>query len=120
MAPWAVPTVVYLFCVGSLGVTAKLALRTLQWPDLVLWAGCGYVLVAGVLLILGRTQLRFVEGSEGACVSAVAAIGGLIALYLALGAGDASKVAPITAAYPAVTLILSAIFLSEPISLARA
>jgi 4-hydroxybenzoate polyprenyltransferase len=45
---------------------------------------------------------------------------GLIALYLALGNGDAGKVVSITAAYPAVTLVLAAAYLSEAITPGRA
>ena len=55
-----------------------------------------------------------------AAASAALAIGALILLYIALNTGEASKVVPISAAYPAVTLVLAAIFLSEAITFARA
>ena len=55
-----------------------------------------------------------------AIASGALAISGLIALYLALGNGDAGKVISITAAYPAVTLVLAAAFLSEAITVGRA
>lgn len=47
------------------------------------------------------------------------AVGALILLYAALSSGEASKVVPVTAAYPALTLVLSALFLSENVSPAR-
>jgi bacterial/archaeal transporter family protein len=120
MLRWFVPTLVYIVTVGALGVTSKLALRTLRWPDMILWSGLGYVFVAAVLLAIGQTRLQVVTGTPWAMLSAVMAIVGLVALYLALGTGDASKVIPITAAYPAVTLALSVVALSERVSLVRA
>jgi uncharacterized membrane protein len=120
MIAWLIPTLAYVLLVGALGVTGKLALRTLSWYDLILWTGAGYVLAAGVLLALGRTELRIVSGTGWAVLSGVAAIGGLISLYLALGAGDAGKVTAVSAAYPVCTLLLAAAFLSEPLTVARA
>ena len=43
-------------------------------------------------------------------------VSSLVLLYIALGNGEASKVVPITAAYPAVTLVGAALFLSEDIT----
>jgi uncharacterized membrane protein len=117
--PWLIPTLLYVLLVGGLGVTGKLALKTLNWPDLILWTAVGYLLVAVVLLVIGQTAVRITAGTGWAMLSAGLAIGGLIALYLALGAGPAGSVVAISAAYPAVTVVLAALFLAEPLSLAR-
>jgi bacterial/archaeal transporter family protein len=117
---WLIPTLYYVVAVGALGVTGKLALRTLDWPDLILWTGAGYIVVASVLLAIGQTHLRFSHDTAWAVASGTLAISGLIALYLALGNGDAGKVVSITAAYPAVTLVLAAAYLSEAITPGRA
>ena len=117
---WLLPTLGYILAVGALGVTGKLALRTLSWPDLILWTGVGYIVVATVLLALGRTEVRLAEGSGWAAVSGALAITGLVMLYLALGTGKASTVAAVTAAYPVVTLLLAAAFLSEAVTVGRA
>jgi len=116
---WLAPTLYYVVAVGALGITGKLALRTLVWQDLVLWTGLGYILVAGFLLLSGQTELKFTAGSGWALASAGIAISSLIALYLALTVGKASTVVPITAAYPAVTLLLAAAVLSEQLTLVR-
>lgn len=116
---WLLPTLYYVVAVGALGVTGKLALRTLDWPDLILWTGAGYIVVASVLLAIGQTHLRFSHDTAWAIASGALAISGLIALYLALGHGDAGKVISITAAYPAVTLVLAAAFLSEALTVGR-
>jgi transporter family protein len=117
---WLIPTLLYVLAVGALGVTGNLALRTLNWPDLILWTGTGYIGVALTLLIIGQTEVRFTAGTAWAMASGALAIGGLILLYLALGAGDAGKVVSVSAAYPAVTLVLAAAFLSEPLTIGRA
>jgi transporter family protein len=116
---WLVWVLLSVAALGALGVTSGLALRTLQWQDLILWTGVGYVCVAIVLLATGQTELRVLENTSWAVVTALCAIGGLICLYLALSAGEASKVVPISASYPAVTLVLAAIVLAENVSLLR-
>ena len=116
---WLAPTLYYVVAVGALGVTSKLALRSLVWQDLILWTGLGYILVAGVLLALGQTAVRVSDGTGWAALSAAVAISSLIALYLALNVGKAGTVIPVTAAYPAVTLVLAAAFLSESLTLVR-
>jgi transporter family protein len=116
---WLVPTLLYVLLVGGLGVTGNLALRTLNWPDLILWTGAGYLVVSVALLAMGQTAIRITAGTAWAMLSGGLAIGGLIMLYLALGSGSAGKVVAISAAYPAVTLVLAALFLAEPLSVGR-
>ena len=58
-------------------------------------------------------------GGGWAIVTAFAAAGGLIFFFYALSKGDASVVVPTTSAYPIVTLIGAAIFLSESLTLPR-
>jgi transporter family protein len=118
-ADWLVPTLVYVFTLGALGVTAKLALRTLPWQQLVVWSAVAYAIVAIGLLALGKGGFEFEANTWWAVLSAAIVVSSLILLYVALGNGEASKIIPITAGYPAVTLVLSAIFLSESISAAK-
>jgi transporter family protein len=116
---WLIPALGYIVAVGALGVTSKLALRTLSWQELLLWATVGYVLTTTALLLMGEVGFHWETNSWWALASAVAVNGGLVFLYLALGAGEASKVIPVTAAYPALTLLLSALFLAEHVSAAK-
>lgn len=117
--PWIVPTLYYVVAVGALGIFGKVALRTLHWPDLLLWTGVGYVAVAGLLLALGKTRVAFVPGTFWAILAGATAISSLIALYLALGRGQVGTVSAISAAYPVVSLVLAAIFLAEDLTVAR-
>jgi uncharacterized membrane protein len=118
-ASWLAPALVYVVILGALGVTSKLALRTLSWHDLLLWTAVAYLLVAAVLLLLGEASFQ-IDGNFGwTALSAIIAPSALILLYVAVGNGEASRVFTVTAAYPAATLALAAIFLSESITLAK-
>jgi transporter family protein len=119
MSSWLIATVVYMLCLGAFGVTGKLALATLSWPTLVFWTGAGYVVTASLLLALGRVHFAITPGTAWAVLSALLVIVGLISAYIALGAGDVTKVVSISAAYPVVTLILAASFLAESVSAGR-
>ena len=116
---WLVPTLVYVLGVGALGVTGKLALRHLRWPDLLQWMAVGYVIVIAVLVALGEITVPLQRDTWWAIAAALCACSSLVILYVALGLGEASKVVPVTAAYPAVTLVLSAAVLSEALTVAR-
>ncbi len=64
---WLAPTLYYVVAVGALGITSKLALRTLAWQDLILWSGIGYVIVASGLVLSGQTAVRLtVDGAWAA------------------------------------------------------
>ena len=114
------PTLVYIFAAGALGVTTKLALRDVTWQVLIMWSGIGYVVVGMFMLITGATQVEFADGTGWAALGAAVGISALFALFVALTNGEAGAVVPVSAAYPVVTLILAAIFLSESITIAKA
>src|SRR5689334_12483102 len=116
---WLAPSIGYIVTVALLGITSKTALRTLSWQDLLLWVVVAYLLTGLVLVGTGATRLAWQPGSWWAIAGAVLAVSSLVLLSIALAAGDASKVVPVTSAYPALTLLLSALFLSEHISAAR-
>jgi bacterial/archaeal transporter family protein len=118
-AKWLVPVLIYVFTLGAVGVTSKLALKHLQWQDLVLWLGIGHLFSVVALVISGTARPRRVPGTPMAIITALVAALGLISLYVALAHGEASKVVPISAAYPALTLILSAVFLGERLTMRR-
>ncbi|MBS1892199.1 MAG: EamA family transporter [Actinobacteria bacterium] len=118
-AAWLIPTLAYVVTLGALGVTSKLALRTLGWQELVIWSAGAYLLVAVLLLTVGGGGIHLETNSWWAAISALIVVSSLILLYVALGHGEASKIIPITAAYPAVTMIGAALFLSESITVAK-
>jgi transporter family protein len=118
VAAWILPTLGYVLCVGLLGVTSKLALRSMSWQELYLWLPIAYVAFA---VGLAATGTRFVTGS-GAGWAALSSIFGGSALFLlsvALAHGDASEVVPVSSVYPLVTVAASVVFLSERFTLVR-
>ena len=120
MAGWVLPAVLYVALLGALGVTTKLALEHLGWQDVIVWTTIVYVGISAVLLLAGQAQIGLGAGTAAAVASGVLASTALVALYVALGRGDASVVVPFTSAYPLVTLGLSALVLAERITIARA
>jgi len=119
MAGWILPTLGYIVLVGVSGVTAKLALRTISWQQLVLWVPLVYLVFAISFVALGGARLPLGGGGAWALATAFCAAAGLILLFVALTRGEASTVVPATAAYPVVTLAGSALFLSESVTVAR-
>ena len=119
MAGWIVPTLGYILLVGAAGVTAKLALRTISWQQLVLWVPLVYLVFAISFVVFSGARLPLGAAGGWAVATAFCAAAGLILLFVALTRGEASTVVPATAAYPAVTLAGSALFLSESVTVAR-
>jgi transporter family protein len=111
---WLVPALVYMIAVGALGVTTKLALRGSAWPLLVISTTTVYAIISLVLLARGGVHFEVSGGSLLlVAVSGILTAGAFPLLVVALGSGDASRVIPVTAAYPIVTALLAAVFLSE-------
>ena len=116
---WMLPTLGYIVVVGATGITAKLALRTITWQQLVLCVPVAYILWALSFAVFGGARVPTGTGGLWAAATAVLASAGLILLFYALTKGDASTVVPAGSAYPVVTVIGSAIFLSEKVTLVR-
>jgi transporter family protein len=119
MASWIVPTLAYIVLVGAGGVTTKLALRTISWEQLVLWVPIVYALIAIIFVVVRGTRFPTGVGGAWGAVTAVCMALALIVLFYALTKGDASQVVPASSAYPAVTLLGSALFLAESVTLTR-
>lgn len=120
MTKWLIPTLGYVIAMGALGVTSKLALRSIPWQGLIVVATAGYLITSAALGSLGEVRLSGSIDLFWAIASAALAISALILLYVALGAGEAGKVVPVSAAYPAATLVFAAIFLGESFTVGRA
>lgn len=119
MPAWILPTLGYIFLLGAGGVTAKLALRTITWEQLVLWVPVAYIFFSVLLGVFKGASLPFGVGGGWAAATAFAAASSLILFFYALTKGPASQVTPATSAYPVVTVIGSALFLGEKITLVR-
>ncbi|MDP2712773.1 MAG: EamA family transporter [Solirubrobacteraceae bacterium] len=109
---WLAPALGFTVVLGTLGVTAKLALAQREWQDLLLWITTAYI-VAGAVLLVAGVGLATGSGAGWAAGAGVLAPVTFVALALALSRGPASRVVPVTAAYPAITVVLAAIVLAE-------
>jgi transporter family protein len=119
MAGWILPALGYVVLVGIAGITTKVALRTIEWQQIVYWVPVAYALLSVVLVLVYHKPMVLGSGGGWAIVTAFAAAGGLICLFYALSKGDASVVVPMTSAYPVIALVGGAIFLSESITVTR-
>lgn len=113
---WLLPTLGYVAVLGIWGVTGKLALRSLSWQDVLLITAVVYVVVATGLVLLGQASFHADSNNWWALASAACVVSALIFIYIALGSGEVSKVIPVSAAYPALAMALSAVFLSESLT----
>ena len=120
MAGWIPPAIGYIVILGAGGVTAKLALRTITWEQLVLWVPIAYIVFSAIARDLqAARRSRSASAAAGRRRPPFAASSALILFFYALTKGPASQVTPATSAYPVVTVIGSALFLSEKITLVR-
>lgn len=119
MPTWVFPTLGYIFLLGAAGVTSKLALEAVDWRQLVLWVPIAYAAFCVVFIAMKGTTLPLGRGGFWAAVTALCAAASLILLFVALSKGEASIVVPVGAAYPVVTLVGSALFLGESITLPK-
>jgi bacterial/archaeal transporter family protein len=119
MAGWIIPALGYVVLVGIAGITTKVALRTIEWQQIVYWVPVVYAFLSVILYLVYHKPMVLGAGGGWAIVTAFAAAGGLICFFYALSKGDASVVVPTTSAYPVVALAGGAIFLSESITVTR-
>jgi bacterial/archaeal transporter family protein len=119
MAGWIIPALGYVVLVGVAGITTKVALRTIDWQQVVYWVPVAYVVLSAILWLVYQKPIAFGAGGGWAIVTAFAAAGGLICFFYALSKGDASVVVPTTSAYPVIALAGGALFLSESITVPK-
>jgi drug/metabolite transporter (DMT)-like permease len=116
---WIPPTLAYVVLLGAAGVTAKLALRTITWQQLILWVPLFYIAFSVVFVVTSDTTFPLGVGGAWAAATAFCASSALVLFLYALTKGPASQVTPASSAYPIVTVVGSALFLSEKLTLIR-
>jgi bacterial/archaeal transporter family protein len=116
---WLVPAVGCMLSIGLLGLTTKIALEDLTWQQVVLWTSAVYAVIAVLLLLTRGVPRRRAPVNRLAGLTGIMIPTALIMLFLALDAGEVSRVVPVTSAYPVVTAVLAAAFLSERVDLPR-
>lgn len=117
---WLLPALGAMVGLGLTGIFMKLALKTVEWQQLVMWVPICYAVFAVAFAGFHGTRFPTGMGSVWALLAAVCASSALVLLMLALSHGSSGSVVPVTAIYPGVTVIVAAIFLAEGINWAKA
>jgi transporter family protein len=103
---------------GVWGFLSKIAAQQLPAQAVYLLSISGHL---GVIAYLGASGGLAIPwhpwGVATAVVSGVCMAFGLLAFFQALAGGPATLVVPLTALYPAITVILGGVFLQESLSL---
>jgi transporter family protein len=103
---------------GVWGFLGKVATQILPSPAVYLLTISGHLVVVAYLLVSGLGPVSWQPWGVGAAVGSGIAMAVALLLFLkALARGPALVVVPLTALYPAVTVILSWIFLREALTL---
>jgi transporter family protein len=103
---------------GVWGFLGKVASQHLPAPQVYLLAISGHLVVGSYLLVGGLGSVSWQPWGVGAALGAGIAMAlGLLWFFEALARGPATVVVPLTALYPAVAVVLSRVFLQEPMTL---
>jgi len=118
MPQWVILSFISLALWGVWGLFAKLAAKNLSPQSLMVFSGIGGLVITFVVL----ASLNFRPGvhAKGVALALLAGLVGslgTIPFLYAISKGKASIVVPMTALYPLVTIILSALILREAITL---
>jgi transporter family protein len=103
---------------GLWGFLGKVAAQQLPSQMVYLLTISGHLVVVGYLLAGGLGPVTWQAAGVAAALGSGLAMAVALLLFLqALARGPATVVVPLTALYPAVTVILSGLFLQEALSL---
>lgn len=116
---WFLWSVAAIAVWGFWGLFNKRALEATGWQQVYLFSVPIVALVVAGILSIGRPDLAGMSRSAiaWALASNAAGVGGVLLFYQALSRGRASVVIPLTAIYPALTVILALLILGEALSL---
>lgn len=115
---WLLPVVVSFVCWGLWAFVPKITTRYLDPRSAMVFEGVGGVVILLVVLFqIGFKPTWDPRGAGLAVITGLAGTAGALAYLFAVQRGPVALVATISALYPALTLLLSMVFLGETISL---
>lgn len=121
-AGWVGPTAVYVLLVGVFGISAKYGLRQVTWQGLLALTTGAYAVVFAIFLAIGFPfRVDDAKGNPAfdwpmVVVASVIPPLTIVLFFLALSRGPVTRIVPITSAYPLITVVLGALFLSERVT----
>lgn len=117
MDGWILPALVAVVLWGIVGVLQKLGTNRVDATSLLIWVMLGYILVLPLMFwrsgswVFSPTVL--LVGVLAGCVNGL----GTWLLFRSLESGAKASIAvPLTALYPAITVLLASVFLAERLS----
>jgi transporter family protein len=117
LAPWFWFAMITIFAWGIVGLLQKLSTNFISAESSLIWLGVGFLLVEP-FVYPGKALFRYSYGDiSWALLSGILNALGAWALFAALkSGGKASIVAPFTALYPLVVIVLAPMVLHESIT----
>lgn len=118
MKEWVLPTILTLLAWGVWAFLPKLATRHIDPQSAIVYQALGGILVGLWVLITLKFRVEFnPPGFSYSLVIGLLGFFGAFMYLVAVSKGPLTLVAPITALYPMLAIILGFIFLNEAISL---
>ena len=118
MKEWVLPTILTLLAWGLWAFLPKLAMRHIDPQSAIVYQALGGILVGLWVLITLKFRVEFnPPGFSYSLVIGLLGFFGAFMYLVAVSKGPLTLVAPITALYPMLAIILGFIFLNEAISL---
>lgn len=117
MRAWVIPTLLALFTWSLWAFLPKIATRYIDANSAMVYQALGAMLVGLGTLIVLRFKVQFnVPGFSLSVVIGVLGFVGVLLYLIALSRGPLTLVAPMSALYPLVAIILGFIFLQETVT----
>ena len=108
-----------LLLFGVWGFMAKIATDAAGWRTVFVFSQLPYILLGtGMLVLAGPYALKWTS-LRWVLLGGLAGAFGVLFFLIAVDRSSASRVIPITAVYPAVTVLLSWLFLNESLTIKR-
>jgi len=114
---WQLVAILSLIMWGLWGFILKFVTKNIEWYQIYAIGSLVTILAASIIALIYRNQL-LINQRDTYIILAASAAGalGYIFFIMALKDGEASVVVPLTALYPAVTVVLSYTILHENIT----
>ncbi len=114
---WQLVAILSLMMWGLWGFILKFVTKSIEWYQIYAIGSLVTIIATSVIAIIYRSQLLINQRDTFIILAAsVAGVLGYIFFIMALKDGKASVVVPLTALYPAITVVLSYIILHEDIT----
>jgi len=118
MKDWLLPTLLTLFTWGLWAFLPKLAAKYIDPQSSIIYQVAGGLLVGLVVLVSVKGQVQFnVPGFTLSLAIGILGFFGAFMYLVAVSRGPLTLVAPVTALYPMLAILLGLIFLGEAITL---